>query len=137
MKYTTLRTALMSSVGVLALSALVAAEQPSASQQRSMDDMMKECRSHCQATTTSIEQLTKRMEEAKQSNDPEQMRTVLDQAQTSLTEMQNHMRGCRNMMSMMEHMHGGMGGMMKKGASGHMGEMMQEKGAQAEAEPRS
>jgi hypothetical protein len=116
-------------VGTLVFSALVAAQQPaSPGQSQSMDDMMRGCRTHCQATTTSIDQLMKQMDEAKQSNDPAQMRAALDEAQKPLTEMKDHMTMCMNMMGMMEGMHGGMGG--------HMGGMMQEKGSKSDAESR-
>lgn len=135
MKRKTVRPAIVSSLGVLALAALVAAEQPPAGQQRSMNDMMKECRTHCQATTTSIDQLTKRMEEAKRSDDPAQMRAALDEAQKPLTEMKDHMAMCGNTMSMMEHMHGGMGGHMT-GEGSHMGGMMHEEGSKSGAESR-
>jgi hypothetical protein len=38
--------------------------------QMSMDEMMKDCKEHHQAATKSIDQMTKMMEGAKQSNDP-------------------------------------------------------------------
>jgi hypothetical protein len=78
----------------------------------SMDDMMKDCMKHHQAGMKSIDQMSKMMEGAKQSNDPGKMRTAIDQAQKQLAEMKEHMSMCSNMMSMMEKMHG-MGGMMK------------------------
>ena len=131
----TVRTAIVSSLGVLALAALVVAEQPPAGQQQSLNDMMKECRTHCQATTTSIDQLTKQMEEAKQSNDPGQMRAALDEAQKPLAKMKDHMTGCRNMMGMMEHMHGSRGRHMT-GEGSHMGGMMHEEGSKSGAESR-
>lgn len=128
---------IVGTVWTLASMALVAAEQPAPlGQTKSMDDMMKECRTHCQTTTASIDQLTTKMEAAKQSNDPAQMRAALDEAQKPLTEMKEHMTGCMGMMSMMEKMHGGMGGMMKEGSGGHMGGMMQEKEPQSGAESR-
>ena len=77
-----------------------------------MDDMMKDCMKHHQAGMKSIDQMSKMMEGAKQSNDPGKMRTALDQAQKQLAEMKEHMSKCSNMMSMMEKMDG-MGGMMK------------------------
>lgn len=83
-----------------------------------MDDMMKGCREHCQATTKSIDQMTKMMDEAKASNDPAKMRAALDQAQKPLAAMKEHMNMCMNMMSMMEKMHG-KGGMMNKGPQQH------------------
>jgi hypothetical protein len=36
----------------------------------SMDEMMKQCREHHQAMTKSVDQLSKTLEAAKQSNDP-------------------------------------------------------------------
>jgi hypothetical protein len=50
-----------------------------------------------------------RMEKAQQSNDPAQMREALAQAQQPLAAMKDHMASC---MSMMQQMHGGMGGQM-------------------------
>ena len=124
----------------LALTAPVAAQQPAPEgeqksqsqpqgEKMSMDDMMKECRAHCQATMNSTEQLMTKMDEAKQSNDPAQMRTALDEAQKPLTEMKDHMGKCMNMMNMMQKMRGGMEGHMMEGS--HMGGMMEEKGAQS------
>ena len=77
-----------------------------------MDDMMKDCMKHHHAGMKSIDQMSKMMEGAKQSNDPGKMRTAIDQAQKQLAEMKGHMSMCSNMMSMMEKMNG-MGGMMK------------------------
>ncbi len=77
-----------------------------------MDGMMKDCMKHHQASMKSIDQMSKMMEGAKQSNDPGKMRTAIDQAQKQLAEMKEHMSKCENMMSMMEKMDG-MGGMMK------------------------
>jgi hypothetical protein len=78
----------------------------------SMDDMMKDCMQHHRAGMKSIDQMSKMMEGAKQSNDPGKMRTAIDQAQKQLAEMKEHMSKCGEMMSMMEKMQG-MGGMMK------------------------
>lgn len=72
----------------------------------SMDGMMKGCREHCEQTSASIDQLTKTMDEAKQSNDPAKMRAALDQAQKPLTDMKQHMSMCMNMIGMMQKMHG-------------------------------
>ena len=78
----------------------------------SMDEMMKDCKEHHQSAMKSIDQMTKMMDGAKQSNDPAKMRAALDQGQKQLGEMKEHMTMCGNMMSMMEKMQG-MGGMMK------------------------
>jgi hypothetical protein len=122
---TTRRAMIMGMVWTLAFAALVAAQQPTKSGKQTspssqhggampaMDDMMKMCQTHCQATTTAIDQLTATLKEARESNDPARMQTALDQAQQPLAEMKNHIGECMNMMSMMQQMHGGMGGAMK------------------------
>jgi hypothetical protein len=52
------------------------------------------------------------MSQARQSNDPAQMREALAQAQQALAAMKDHMGPCMNMMSMIEQMQGGMGSQM-------------------------
>jgi hypothetical protein len=47
-------------------------------------DMTQACQTHWQAASTAIEQLTARIQEAVESNDPVQMRAVLNQAQQLL-----------------------------------------------------
>jgi hypothetical protein len=69
-------------------------------QMMTMDEMMQECRKHCQETTKSIDQTTG------QSNAPARMRAALDQAQKELVGMKNHMSMCMSMMDMMEKTHG-------------------------------
>ena len=81
----------------------------------SMEDMMKECKEHHQSAIKSIDQMSKMMDGAKQSNDPAKMRSTLDQSQKQLGEMKEHMNKCGNMMNMMEKMQG-TGGMMKGGS---------------------
>jgi hypothetical protein len=78
----------------------------------SMGGMMKECNEHHQAMTKSIDEASKTLEGAKQSNDPAKMRAAIDQTQKHLASMKEHMSMCGNMMNMMQKMHG-MGGMMK------------------------
>lgn len=96
-------------------------------QTMSMDDMMKNCREHCQATSKSIAQMSSAMNDAKQSNDPSKTRAAIDQAQKPLADMKDHMKMCMDMMSMMQNMHG-MGGMM---SGGRMGGMMSGQKADA------
>jgi predicted RNase H-like nuclease (RuvC/YqgF family) len=72
-----------------------------------MGDMMAACREHCQATSNSIDQLNKTIDEAKRSNDPAKMRAALESVQKPLTDMKNHMSMCMSMMNMMQNMHGG------------------------------
>lgn len=79
-----------------------------------MDDMMKDCMKHHDAGMKSVDQMNKTLDGAKQSKDPEKMRTAIDQAEKQLAEMKEHMSMCGKMMSMMEQMQG-MGGM--KGSS--------------------
>jgi hypothetical protein len=93
-------------------------EKDSSMGHMSMDQMMKDCKEHHQSAMKSIDQMTKIMDGAKQSNDPAKMRAAMDQSQKQLAEMKEHMTMCGNMMSMMEKMQGmggmgGMGGMMK------------------------
>lgn len=80
-----------------------------------MDDMMKQCRTHCQQMSSSLEDLTKMIEDAKASNDPARMREALDKTQMALSGMKENMSSCRSMMDMMQKMHGG-------GGMGMMGE---------------
>ena len=92
-------------------------QAPSSGQTKSMekmpmDDMMKDCMQHHHAVMKSVDQMSKMMESARQSNDPGKMRTAIDQVQKQLAEMKEHMSKCENMMSMMEKMDS-MGGMMK------------------------
>ena len=77
-------------------------------------DTLQACQMHCQATTTALEQLTARLKEADESNDPVQMRDALDQAQQPLTAMKDHMGMCVQKMSMMQQMQGGMGSQTKE-----------------------
>ena len=74
----------------------------------SMDKMMKECSEHHQAMTKAMDQMSKTLEDAKQSNDPANMRAAIDQAQKQLANMKEHMNMCGNMMNMMQKMQGGM-----------------------------
>ena len=112
---------LLSLVGTLMVTALVMAQQSGMSgHMPSMGTMMQECRTHHQEMTTSIESMMTMMRQAQQSNDPAQMREALEQGQQSLAAMKDHMGPCMTMMSMMEHMQGGMGGQMQGGMSGQM-----------------
>jgi hypothetical protein len=107
---------LFTSVAIVVLwSAVLAAQQqpPQKGEMKSMgnmsmDGMMKECNEHHQAMTKSIDQMSKTLEGAKQSNDPAKMRAAIDQAQKQLADMKEHMSMCGNMMNMMQKMQGGM-----------------------------
>jgi hypothetical protein len=107
-------TMIMSFALAVVLAALVAARQGAGpgqqkqpgKQMMTMDEMMQECRKHCQETAMSIDQTTKTLEEANQSNDPSRMRAANERAQKALAEMKHHMSMCMNMMDMMEKMHG-------------------------------
>ena len=117
MKHTKLLSiALASTVAIiLAGGFLVAQEPPQKGEMKSMGDMsmggmMKECNEHHQAMTKSMEEMSKTLEGAKQSNDTAKMRAAIDQAQKQLADMKEHMDMCGNMMNMMQKMQG-MGGM--------------------------
>jgi hypothetical protein len=73
-----------------------------ASEQMSMADMMKNCREHCQATSASVDKTLATIKEARQSNDPAEMRAALDQIEKPLTDMTDHMGMCVKMMDMMK-----------------------------------
>jgi len=112
MARTTTRATLLALVGILTVTALVVAQQPSMSGHMSMETMMRECQTHCQETTASIDQMMTTMSQAQQSNDSVQMREALTQAQKPLAAMKDHMAQCMSMMSMMQQKPGGMGGPM-------------------------
>jgi len=115
-------TAIASTVVIFLASGFLAAQQPSSQQEKqpsqngemksmgnmSMEGMMKECSEHHQAVTKSLDQTSKTLEGAKQSNDPDKMRAAIDQAQKQLADMKDHMTMCGNMMNMMQKMQGGM-----------------------------
>jgi phytoene dehydrogenase-like protein len=85
------------------------------SAQKPMGEMMQDCQEHHESAMKSIDQMTKIMDGARQSDDPEKMRAALDQSQRQLGKMKEHMAMCGKMMSMMEKMQG-MGGMMRGGS---------------------
>jgi hypothetical protein len=114
MTRTLIRASLLGLVGTLLAMALVAAQQPGMSGHMSMETMMRECQTHCQETTASIDHMMTTMRQAQQSNDPTQMREALEQAQKPLAAMKDHMGSCMGMMSMMQQMPGGMGGHMQQ-----------------------
>jgi hypothetical protein len=114
--------AIASTVVIILASGLLSAQQPPGQQEKqpyqkgemksmgnmSMGGMMKECNEHHQAVTKSLDQTSKTLEGAKQSNDPDKMRAAIDQAQKQLADMKDHMTMCGNMMNMMQKMQGGM-----------------------------
>ena len=115
MKHTKrLSIGLAGTVAIILAAGFLAAQQPPQKGEMksmgnmSMGGMMKECSEHHQSMTKSIDQMSKMMQEAKQSNDPAKMRAALDQAQKQLTEMKEHMAMCSNTMNMMQKMQGGM-----------------------------
>jgi hypothetical protein len=122
MKLHKINTLLITAAFVILWSAFLAAQQPSGQGSQpppqkgemksmgsmSMDGMMKECNEHHQAMTKSLDQASKTLEGAKQSNDPAKMRAAIDQAQKQLADMKEHMSMCGNMMNMMQKMQGGM-----------------------------
>ena len=115
-------TAIASTVVIILASGFLSAQQPPGQQEKqpsqkgemksmgnmSMEGMMKECSEHHQAVTKSLDQTSKTLEGAKQSNDPDKMRAAIDQAQKQITDMKDHMTMCGNTMNMMQKMQGGM-----------------------------
>ncbi len=120
-------TAIASTVVIILASGFLLAQQAPGQQEKqpsqkgemksmekmSMDGMMKECSEHHQAVTKSLDQTSKTLEGAKQSNDPNKMRAAIDEAQKQLADMKDHMAVCGNMMNMMQKMQGGMKGSSK------------------------
>lgn len=49
-------------------------EGQNSGQMMSMDNMMKQCRQHCQTASKSMDDMMKMMNDAKQTNDPAKMR---------------------------------------------------------------
>ena len=68
--------------------------------------MMQSCRRNMQSRMNSNGQITKDIEAAKQSNDLTKMRAALDEAEKALSPMNEHMKSCMGMMSMMQNMNG-------------------------------
>jgi len=114
-------TAIASTVVIILASGFLSAQQPPGQQKQpsqkgemksmgnmSMEGMMKECSEHHQAVTKSLDQTSKTLEGAKQSNDPDKMTAAIDQAQKQIADMKDHMTMCGNMMNMMQKMQGGM-----------------------------
>jgi hypothetical protein len=114
MKRHKLRMSLLSLALVGLWAALLSAQQPQqkgemkSMRSMSMEGMMKECKEHHQAMTKSMDEMSKTLEGAKQSNDPGKVRTAIDQAQKQLADMKEHMSRCGNMINMMHKMQGGM-----------------------------
>jgi hypothetical protein len=109
-------TAIASTVVIILVSGFLSAQEKQPSQKgemksmgnMSMDGMMKECSEHHQAVTKSLDQTSKTLEGAKQSNDPDKMRAAIDQAQKQLADVKDHMAVCAKMMNMMQKTQGGM-----------------------------
>ena len=59
-----IRATLLGLVGTLIVASLVAAQQPSMSGHMSMEAMMRECQTHCQETTASIDHMMTTMSQA-------------------------------------------------------------------------
>ena len=92
----------------LILSIYGVAQQPASSPKTmSMDQMMEQCRQHCESTMKSLDSLKKTIADAKRSNDPVKMRAALDAVEKPLAEMGDHMNMCMSMMKMMGNMHMG------------------------------
>jgi hypothetical protein len=77
-------------------------------QKMSMSAMQKECQQHCSSRGQSISQLTQRLNQAEQSNDPAKMKAAIQEAKGQLNEMNSHMTACMNKMSMKNMHHQGM-----------------------------
>jgi len=72
-------------------------------------DMVTACQTPSQTMSTTIDALRTRLQAARDTNDPTQMRAVLDEVLQQQTAMQDQMKQCMQTMGMMPSMHGGMG----------------------------
>ena len=70
-------------------------------------DMVTACQTQSQAPATTIDALRTRLQAARDTKDPTQMRTVLDEVLQQLTAMQDQMTQCMQTMDRMPSMHGG------------------------------
>ncbi len=128
MQHSTRRLLSMGTTGLLVWTALVAVpplaradtlpgqaiqalQQPRASRQSApvKADMVTACQTPSQAMSTTIDALRTRLQAARDTNDPTQMRAVLDEVLQQQTAMQDQMKQCMQTMGMMPSMHGGMG----------------------------
>jgi hypothetical protein len=66
-------------------------------------------RAQSQATSATIDALRTRLQAARDTKDPPQMRAVLDEVLQQLTAMQDQMQQCMQTRGMMPSMHGAMG----------------------------
>ena len=86
---------------------LLAAQQPPAKGDMPMGDMggmIKECHEQHQGMTKSMDQISKTLEDAQQSNDPAKMKSAIAQVQKQLADMKGRMSKCDGMM--MQNMQG-------------------------------
>src|SRR5213078_867112 len=90
------------------LSLLAVREQaaPSQAPRMSMDEMMQQCKKHCESTNAMLESLIREAEAARKSNEAPKISVALQNAEQMASEMKNHMQMCMNMMSMMGNMMG-------------------------------
>ena len=100
----------------LAAAGFLAAQQPPSKSDMPMGDMggmMKECHEQHHAMTKSMDQISKTLEDAQQTNDSSKMKSAIGEVQKQLTNMKERMSKCDSMLHMMDKMHGSQGGMMK------------------------
>ncbi len=104
----------MTAIGVLTLafafSASAAENDPQPNRQPSLQPHLQEtlrsCQQSCGRSTEYIDALMQAMETARQSNDRDQMRAALAQAQQPLAEVKNHLAMCMDrLQSMQSQMH--------------------------------
>lgn len=89
----------------------------------SMMEMMEHCQRVSDSSMKQCQVVRSKLSEARNSDDPEKMRSAIDDALQACAEMSQNVSGsmdemmnsCRGMMRMMEMMHGGM--MMRRGES--------------------
>ena len=85
------------------------------------DDMMKACRQHHASEMKAQDETAAALARARQASSMDEMRKGIEEAESSMKDMKNHMSMCMGMMDKMGGMHGGM--MDGKGAKGEKGMM--------------
>ena len=68
-----------------------------------MADKMQESKMHCQMSLSSLDKVTRQIQDAKTSNSPEKMVAELNDAERVLREMREHLAMCNSLVQTMDH----------------------------------
>lgn len=97
--------------GVLALlvmsASLLFAQHNHGASQGASPEMMQECQKHRSEMTALVDQMSKTLTDAKELSNPEEMRAAMENVQSQLAEMKQHMDMCPMAKGGMMHDSGG------------------------------